>query len=57
MLAGSNSRIGAWWEGVAEMRGRLAGCAHPLEKSGTNFKDISMQLLCVSLQMMQWDER
>jgi hypothetical protein len=57
MLAGSHSRIGAWWEGVAEMRGRLAGCAHPLEKSGTNFKDISMQLLCVSLQMMQWDER
>ena len=36
-----NSRIEGWgW--VAEMGGRLAGCAHPLEKSVDGFWDINI---------------
>jgi hypothetical protein len=34
---------GVGW--VAGMGGRIAGCAHPLEKSATNFRNVSIHLL------------
>jgi hypothetical protein len=43
---GSGSIISnRWWGWVAEIRGRIAGCAHPLEKSAIIFRDASIHRL------------
>lgn len=40
------SRIEGRWGWVAEMRGRVAGWAHPLEKLAPGFEDTSIHRLC-----------
>src|SRR5215211_7730552 len=45
-LAQSSSwRIERQWGWVAEISGCIAGCAHPLEKSGLSFVDTSIHRL------------
>jgi hypothetical protein len=43
-----HSRIEAW---AVEMSGRVAGCAHPLEKSGSGFADASIDRLPFSREV------
>src|SRR5215212_2916940 len=38
---------------VAEIRGRFAGCAHPLEKSATGFKNTSIHRLAPQNLLME----